>query len=83
MTEVEPEGFGEFMLSGDGAVDELAVVYGLDLGEHRSGETLAFLREPQHMLRVSLGEDEQAQILCHSFECGSGILRVGQGGTVI
>jgi cell volume regulation protein A len=60
----EPEGFGEFMLSGDGAVDELAVVYGLDLGEHRSGETLAdFMHERLGKIavvgdRVRLGEIE-------------------------
>ncbi|HVY97911.1 MAG TPA: potassium/proton antiporter [Dongiaceae bacterium] len=41
-----PEGFGEFMLAGDGAADELAVVYGLDLGEHRRGESLSdFMHE--------------------------------------
>ena len=44
--ELAPEGFGEFMLSGDGAADELAVVYGLDLGQHRQGETLSdFMHE--------------------------------------
>jgi cell volume regulation protein A len=64
VTEVEPEGFGEFMLSGDGAVDELAVVYGLDLGEHRSGETLAdFMHERLGSIavvgdRLRLGEVE-------------------------
>jgi cell volume regulation protein A len=63
-TEAEPEGFGEFMLSGDGAVDELAVVYGLDLGDHRSGETLAgFMHERLGKIavvgdRVRLGEVE-------------------------
>ncbi|WP_395019748.1 potassium/proton antiporter [Dongia sp.] len=64
LAEVEPEGFGEFMLSGDGAVDELAVVYGLDLGAHRSGETLAdFMHERLGKIavvgdRVRLGEVE-------------------------
>jgi cell volume regulation protein A len=64
VTEVEPEGFGEFILSGDGAVDELAVVYGLDLGDHRSGETLAdFMHERIGKIavvgdRVRLGEVE-------------------------
>jgi cell volume regulation protein A len=64
VTEAEPEGFGEFMLAGDGAVDELAVVYGLDLGEHRSGETLAdFMHERLGKIavvgdRVRLGEVE-------------------------
>jgi cell volume regulation protein A len=64
VSEVEPEGFGEFMLSGDGAVDELAVVYGLDLGDHRSGETLAdFMHERLGKIavvgdRVRLGEVE-------------------------
>jgi potassium/hydrogen antiporter len=62
--EVVPEGFGEFMLSGDGAVDELALVYGLDLGQHRSGETLAdFMHERLGKIavvgdRVRLGEIE-------------------------
>jgi cell volume regulation protein A len=62
--EIEPEGFGEFMLAGDGAVDELAVVYGLDLGTHRSGETLAdFMHERLGKIavvgdRVRLGEVE-------------------------
>jgi cell volume regulation protein A len=64
VAEVEPEGFGEFMLAGDGAVDELAVVYGLDLGTHRSGETLAdFMHERLGKIavvgdRVRLGEVE-------------------------
>ena len=64
VAEVEPEGFGEFVLSGDGAVDELAVVYGLDLGEHRSGETLAdFMHERLGKIavvgdRIRLGEVE-------------------------
>jgi cell volume regulation protein A len=64
LAEVEPEGFGEFILSGDGAVDELAVVYGFDLGEHRSGETLAdFMHERLGKIavvgdRVRLGEVE-------------------------
>jgi len=64
VAEVEPEGFGEFILSGDGAVDELAVVYGLDLGEHRSGETLAdFMHERLGKIavvgdRIRLGEVE-------------------------
>jgi len=64
VTEVEPEGFGEFMLAGEGPVDELAVVYGLDLGEHRSGETLAdFMHERLGKIavvgdRVRLGEIE-------------------------
>src|SRR6185369_15127557 len=64
VAEAEPEGFGEFMLAGDGAVDELAVVYGLDLGEHRSGETLAdFMHERLGKIavvgdRVRLGEVE-------------------------
>jgi cell volume regulation protein A len=64
VTEVEPEGFGEFFLSGDGAVDELAVVYGLDLGEHRSGATLAdFMHERLGSIavvgdRLRLGEVE-------------------------
>ena len=50
--------------SGDGAVDELAVVYGLDLGDHRSGETLAdFMHERLGKIavvgdRVRLGEVE-------------------------
>jgi cell volume regulation protein A len=62
--EVVPEGFGEFMLAGDGAVDELAVVYGLDLGQHRSGETLAdFMHERIGKIavvgdRVRIGEVE-------------------------
>src|SRR5262249_3358646 len=44
--ELAPEGFGEFILAGDGAVDELSVIYGLDLGEHRRGESLAdFMHE--------------------------------------
>jgi cell volume regulation protein A len=64
VAEVEPEGFGEFVLAGDGAVDELAVVYGLDLGEHRSGETLAdFMHERLGKIavvgdRIRLGEVE-------------------------
>jgi|AraplaMF_Col_mMF_1032025.scaffolds.fasta_scaffold00014_193 cell volume regulation protein A len=64
VAEAEPEGFGEFMLSGEGAVDELAVVYGLDLGEHRSGETLAdFMHERLGKIavvgdRIRLGEVE-------------------------
>jgi cell volume regulation protein A len=64
VAEVEPEGFGEFMLSGEGAVDELAVVYGLDLGAHRGGETLAdFMHERLGKIavvgdRVRLGEVE-------------------------
>jgi cell volume regulation protein A len=41
-----PEGFGEFMLAGDGPVDELAIVYGIDLGPHRAGGSLAdFMHE--------------------------------------
>jgi potassium/hydrogen antiporter len=62
--EEAPEGFGEFMLSGDGAADELAVVYGLDLGQHRRGETLAdFMHERLGEIavvgdRVRLGEIE-------------------------
>ena len=44
--EPTPEGFGEFVLSGEGAADELAVVYGLDLGQHRAGESLSdFMHE--------------------------------------
>jgi cell volume regulation protein A len=44
--ELAPEGFGEFILAGDGAVDELGVIYGLELGEHRRGESLAdFMHE--------------------------------------
>jgi cell volume regulation protein A len=64
VAEQAPEGFGEFMLSGDGAVDELGTVYGLDLGEHRSGETLAdFMHERLGDIavvgdRVRLGEIE-------------------------
>jgi cell volume regulation protein A len=64
VAEIEPEGFGEFMLSGGGAVDELAVVYGLDLGDHRSGETLAdYMHERLGKIavvgdRVRLGEVE-------------------------
>jgi len=64
ITEVVPEGFGEFMLAGDGAVDDLAVVYGLDLGPHRGGETLAdFMHERLGKIavvgdRVRLGEIE-------------------------
>jgi cell volume regulation protein A len=64
VAETAPEGFGEFVLSGDGAVDELAVVYGLDLGQHRSGETLAdFMHERLGKIavvgdRVRLGEVE-------------------------
>jgi cell volume regulation protein A len=46
IAEEAPEGFGEFMLSGEGAADELAIVYGLDLGQHRAGETLSdFMHE--------------------------------------
>jgi len=62
--DIIPEGFGEFMLAGDGPVDELGVVYGLDLGPHRAGETLAdFLRERLGPIavvgdRVRLGEVE-------------------------
>jgi cell volume regulation protein A len=64
VAEAAPEGFGEFMLAGDGAVDELAVVYGLNLGEHRTGETLAdFMHERLGKIavvgdRVRLGEVE-------------------------
>jgi cell volume regulation protein A len=64
VAEAAPEGFGEFMLSGDGAVDEFAVVYGLDLGDHRSGATLAdFMHERIGKIavigdRVRLGEVE-------------------------
>jgi cell volume regulation protein A len=64
IAETAPEGFGEFVLSGDGAADELAVVYGLDLGDHRSGETLAdFMHERLGKIavfgdRVRLGEIE-------------------------
>jgi len=64
LAEAEPEGFGEFMLAGEGAVDELAVVYGLELGAHRSGETLAdFMHERLGKIavvgdRVRLGEIE-------------------------
>ncbi|MDQ7250679.1 potassium/proton antiporter [Dongia sedimenti] len=63
-TEAEPEGFGEFMLSGDGGADQLALVYGLDLGDHRSGETLAdFMHERLGKIavvgdRVRIGEVE-------------------------
>jgi len=62
--EIIPEGFGEFMLAGEGPVDELGVVYGLDLGPHRAGESLAdFLHErlgPIAVIgdRVRLGEVE-------------------------
>jgi cell volume regulation protein A len=64
VAEPEPEGFGEFVLSGDGAVDELGLVYGLDLGDHRAGETLAdFMHERVGNIavvgdRVRLGEVE-------------------------
>jgi cell volume regulation protein A len=45
-TEAALEGFGAFMLAGDAPVDELALVYGLELGEHRRGETLTdFMHE--------------------------------------
>ena len=54
--ETAPEGFGEFMLSGAGPVDELGLVYGLDLGEHRSGETLAdFMHE--HLGKIAVVGD--------------------------
>ncbi|MES1152536.1 MAG: transporter associated domain-containing protein, partial [Dongia sp.] len=62
--EEAPEGFGEFMLAGEGAADELAVVYGLDLGQHRQGETLSdFMHERVGKIgvvgdRVRLGEIE-------------------------
>ncbi|HVO03733.1 MAG TPA: potassium/proton antiporter [Candidatus Cybelea sp.] len=60
----EFEGFGEFMLEGAGAADDLALVYGLDLGEHRRGETLAdFMHERLGRIavvgdRVRIGEVE-------------------------
>jgi cell volume regulation protein A len=59
-----PEGFGEFILAGDGPADELAVAYGLDLGQHRQGETLSdFMHERLGEIavigdRVRLGEIE-------------------------
>jgi cell volume regulation protein A len=62
--ELAPEGFGEFMLAGEGAADELAVVYGLDLGQHRQGETLSdFMHERVGRIavvgdRVRIGEIE-------------------------
>jgi cell volume regulation protein A len=62
--EAAPEGFGEFMLAGEGAADELALVYGLDLGQHRQGETLSdFMHERVGKIavvgdRVRLGEIE-------------------------
>jgi cell volume regulation protein A len=62
--EAPPEGFGEFMLSGEGAADELAVAYGFDLGEHRPGRTLSdFMHERLGRIavvgdRVRLGEIE-------------------------
>jgi cell volume regulation protein A len=64
IAEEAPEGFGEFMLAGEGAADELAVVYGLDLGEHRHGETLSdFMHERLGAIavvgdRVRIGEIE-------------------------
>jgi cell volume regulation protein A len=46
IAEEAPEGLGEFVLSGEGSADELAVAYGLDLGLHRQGESLSdFMHE--------------------------------------
>jgi cell volume regulation protein A len=62
--EPAPEGFGEFVLAGEGAADQLAVVYGLDLGQHRQGETLSdFMHERLGRIavvadRVRIGEIE-------------------------
>jgi cell volume regulation protein A len=54
--ETVPEGFGEFVLMSDAAVDDLATVYGLDLGEHRRGENLAdFMHE--HLGRIAVVGD--------------------------
>jgi cell volume regulation protein A len=54
--EAAPEGFGEFILAGDAPADELALAYGLDLGEHRQGETLTeFMHE--HLGRIAVVGD--------------------------
>ncbi|HEY4162038.1 MAG TPA: potassium/proton antiporter [Dongiaceae bacterium] len=54
--EVALEGFGEFMLAGDAPVEDLALIYGLELGEHRRGENLGdFMHE--HLGQIAVVGD--------------------------